>query len=235
MKQVKKQSVVDIAAEQIIEFLGSADIKLGDKLPVEYEMCNMLSISRATLREVYRKLQSQGYLELKNGKGAFVKNKEQDILQRATNWFREHDAQLLSYLEVRLYLDPLAGKLAAQYRTEEDVARLKSIQNMFEDSLAKRDNVKMAQLDAELHKAIVDISKNDLLIALVQIVNYYFEQLRQTSFMVESHADHAIQPHRNIIHAIAKGDFVLAEKESVNHMRIALKDLCGVENPGIHI
>jgi len=231
MKQVKKQSVVDIASEQIIEYLKSDEINLGDKLPVEYEMCNLLNISRATLREVYRKLQSQGYLEIKNGKGAFVKNKQQDILQRATNWFREHDAQLQSYLEVRLYLDPLAGKLAAQNRNEKDIAHLKTIQQEFEKSIAERDNIKMASLDAELHKAIVQISKNDLLIALVQIVNYYFEQLRQTSFMVESHAMHAIQPHRNIIDAIETGDFVLAERESINHMEIALRDLCGVENP----
>ncbi len=233
MKVIKKQSIVDMAAEQIKEYLASDEIQIGDKLPTEYEMCNSLNVSRATLREVYRKLQSQGYLDLKPGRGAFVKNKEADLVQQAINWFRDHDAQMQSYLEVRLYLDPLASKLAAKHRTEKDILILKQIQVEFEKSYFDKDNKRMAQLDADFHKAIVDISNNELLMALINIVNYYFEQLRMTSFKLQEHASHALEPHRKIIEAIEAGDVKKAEEESVEHMKIALRDLCGENNTAL--
>jgi GntR family transcriptional repressor for pyruvate dehydrogenase complex len=230
MKVIKKQSIVDMAADQITEYLASDKVQNGDKLPTEFEMCEKLNVSRATLREVYRKLQSQGYLELKPGRGAFVKNKEADLVQQAINWFRNHDAQMQSYLEVRLYLDPLASKLAAQNRTTNDILVLKQIQFEFEKSYNEKDNERMAKLDADFHKAIVDISNNELLLALIKIINYYFEQLRMTSFKLEEHASHAIDPHRKIIEAIEAGDVKKAEEASVEHMKIALYDLCGENN-----
>jgi GntR family transcriptional repressor for pyruvate dehydrogenase complex len=227
LKAVQKQSVVDIAADQIKEFLMEGEIQIGDKLPIEHEMCSRLNVSRATLREVYRKLQSQGYLEIKNGRGAYVKNKNANVLQQAINWFREHDVQMQNYLEVRLYLDPLAAKLASQNRSEKDISLLRHIQTKFEECYTNHDNKQMAELDAQFHKAIVDITNNDLLIALVKIVNYYFEQMRTASFALDEHAEHAIEPHRKIIEAIEKGDSKMAEEESVKHMKIAIKDLCG--------
>ncbi len=226
---VKKQSVVDIAAAQIKEYLTQEGIQIGDKLPTEYEMCSKLDVSRATLREVYRELQSQGFLELKAGRGAFVRNKQEDVVQQAVNWFRANEVQMKNYLEVRMYLDPLAAKLAALNRSETDVLVLRQIQTEFEECYARRDNRTMAELDARFHKAIVDITNNDLLTALVQIVNYYFERLRQTSFSLNEHAEHALAPHKRIIEAIASGDPKKAEDESIKHMQIAIQDLCGEE------
>ncbi len=219
-----------MAAEQIKEFLQSDSISIGDKLPTENEMCNRLNVSRPTLREVYRDLQSQGFLEIKNGYGAFVKSKEEDIVQKTRNWFKDHDIQMHNYLEVRLYLDPLAAKLAAKHRTEGDVIHLKKLQQKFERSYEAGDNKKMAEYDAAFHKAIVDITKNDLLVALVTIVNYYFEQLRTASFSLQENAENALTPHRNIIKAIEDGDLKRAETESISHIEKAIKDLCGEDS-----
>jgi len=85
----------------------------------------------------------------------------------------------------------------------------------------------MAILDARFHEKIVNITHNELLIALVRLVNYYFEKLRQTSFGIEEHASHAIEPHKRILEAIAAGDADKAANESVAHMKTAFKDLCG--------
>jgi len=229
MESIKKQSTVDLASKGIIKFLETGDLEVGDKLPTEQAMCAKLGISRATLREVYRRLQSQGYVELENGRGAFVRSKSIDPVQQATNWFRLHDAQMREYLEVRMSLDPLAARLAAMKRTEEDIAVLNQIQKEFEDCQKNHDSAQMAILDARFHEKIVNITHNELLIALVRLVNYYFEKLRQTSFGIEEHASHAIEPHKRILEAIAAGDADKAANESVAHMKTAFKDLCGEE------
>ena len=226
MRPIEKQSTVDLATDMIIEYLKSGEVEIGDKLPSEYMMCKRLNISRTTIRETYRKLQSLGYIEIKNGKGAFVKNREQDIVQQAISWFRGHTAQMSDYLQVRINLDPLAAQLAATHKTDSDIARLREIQNHFEKACEQKDNKAMAELDAKLHEAIVLMTQNELLIALIRIVNYYFEQLRQTSFKVQKNAYHAVEPHRLIIEAIAAGDQEKAARESIKHMLAAYNDLC---------
>jgi GntR family transcriptional repressor for pyruvate dehydrogenase complex len=227
MRPIEKQSTVDLATEMIIRFLKSGELEIGDKLPTETVMCQRLNISRTTIREAYRKLQSLGYIEIKNGRGAFVKNREQDVVQEAISWFRGHSVQMNDYLQVRINLDPLAAQLAARNRSNSDINHLRDIQAKFETAIADGDNKTMAKLDAEFHENIVLITNNELLIALVRIVNYYFEQLRQTSFKLQRNAINAIEPHRLILEAITESDEVKAAQESINHMLAAYNDLCG--------
>ncbi|GAB6275514.1 MAG: FadR/GntR family transcriptional regulator [Rectinema sp.] len=226
MEPVKKNSTVDMASEKIIEFLQTGNLGIGEKLPTEKAMCDMLNISRTTVREAYRKLQSQGYIEIINGKGAFVLNKEQNIIQESINSLRSKKTLISDYLEVRMSLDPLAARLAALNRKEEDIAYLREIHSQFQEFYKKNDNKAMAEADAEFHLAIVKMTKNDLLIALIKIINYYFEQLREKSFKDRNHASNAIVPHSKIIDAIEARNPERAAQESIEHMRIAINDLC---------
>ena len=60
MELVQKRSTVQIASQAIIDFLKEGEIKPGEKMPSEIEMCKRLGISRATLREGYRQLETRG-------------------------------------------------------------------------------------------------------------------------------------------------------------------------------
>ena len=60
-----------------------------------------------------------------------------------------------------------------------------------------------------------------------KLINFYFSQLRQTSFLLDEHANNAIEPHRAILSAIRKGDGKLAAQESMKHMQQSLSDICG--------
>jgi len=216
-----------MTAKAIIDYLGKSDLKAGDKLPSEVVMAERLGVSRATLREVYRQLQSLGYIDLVNGRGAFFRERNPDLIQEAFGWFRTNEAKLKDYLEVRLSFDPLAARLASERRTDEDIIVLQSIENAFEDAVAKKDNMMMAKYDAQFHEKIVNITQNELLRALVKIVNSFFEQTRETSFRIEEHAEHAIEPHRTILKAIKEGNQELASAASYAHMKRSLHDICG--------
>ena len=83
MEPIYKKSTVDLAVEKLIEYIQGDEVEVGQKLPAEVWLCRELNISRTTIREAYRVLQSQGYLEIRAGKGAFVKSKERDFIQEA--------------------------------------------------------------------------------------------------------------------------------------------------------
>lgn len=224
MDIIQKRSAVDLAFEQILEYLHSDAVSVGDKLPSEKTMCNALGISRTTIREAYRKLQSLGYIEILNGKGSFVKSKDIGLVQESLDSLKSSRAIIGDYLEVRMALDPLAAQLAARSRKAEDIKTLRQLHEEFIRAYERNDSKAMAAIDASLHMTIVNMTNNDLLIALIRIVNFYFELLREQSFMNHDHASNAIGPHSKIIEAIASSDYQAAAQESMMHIKMAMKD-----------
>lgn len=227
MEPIQKKSTVDLAVEKLIEYVQSDSVAVGDKLPAEVVLCKELNISRTTMREAYRVLQSQGYLEIQIGKGAFVKSKERDFIQEAIEWISTHKVQMKDYLFVRMALDPLAARLAAENATQKDVDALCAIHKVFVEAVHRRDNATLELYDAKYHEQIAQITHNDLLLSLVRITNHYFRILRQTSFRFEEHVDHALMPHEQILASIAQKQPEKAAQASIEHMRTAFQDLCG--------
>lgn len=227
MEPIQKKSTVDLAAEKIVEYIQNSPIQVGEKMPAELSLCKELNISRTTVREAYRLLQSQGYLDFHPGKGAFVKSKERDFILEATEWLSSQKVQIADYLFVRLALDPLAAKLAASNATQQDIDELCAIYNAFIEASKSNDNKALEQLDARFHECIARSTHNDLLLSLVRITNYYFNLPRQFSFRLEEHTQHAIVPHSKILDAITKKHPEEASKASLDHILTAFQDFCG--------
>lgn len=62
--------------EQLVSFvkngIESGDLKLGDLLPSETELCDQYNISRSTVRQAFSHLEEDGLVVRKRGKGSFV-------------------------------------------------------------------------------------------------------------------------------------------------------------------
>ncbi len=229
VRPLERQSVVDLAVDSIIDFLKKGDLKEGEKLPTEMHMTQSLGISRATLREAYRRLQSLGYISIENGKGAFVRSLDIDLLSDPMSWFQMHGVQVRDYLEVRLHFDPIVACLAAKNRNDKDIEELNNIHKEFLKACEAKENLEIARIDAQFHDRIASSSHNELLEVLVRIINCYCDNLRKESFRLDAHAANAVGPHTEILQAIIDGDEKLASYASYNHMRQAAEDL--LEDP----
>jgi GntR family transcriptional regulator len=58
--------------KQLLALIENADLKEGDTLPPENELCALLNISRPTIRQAFSELVIEGYLSRFKGKGTFV-------------------------------------------------------------------------------------------------------------------------------------------------------------------
>jgi GntR family transcriptional regulator len=58
--------------KQILAMIESSALKEGDMLPPESELCELLEISRPTIRQAFGELVIEGYLNRYKGKGTFV-------------------------------------------------------------------------------------------------------------------------------------------------------------------
>jgi GntR family transcriptional repressor for pyruvate dehydrogenase complex len=76
------------AVEQIKELILSGRLTPGTRLPGERELCLQLGISRVSLREAIRVLEHSGHLEVKPGRGTYVRDAAEPSGERLATWLR---------------------------------------------------------------------------------------------------------------------------------------------------
>ena len=71
-KQLHKDSVVNQVVKQITDSIIAGDLKPGDKLPTEPELCENFGIGRNSVREAIKILEAYGVVYIKRAEGTFV-------------------------------------------------------------------------------------------------------------------------------------------------------------------
>ena len=228
--KIEKISITDEVVKRIREMIKSGDYAVGDKLPTEMDLREQLGVGRSTIREAFRVLQAIGLIELKAGKGAFVRGLNDTTYETIKKWFVEKEAELGDLMEVRMAIEPLAVKLAIQRGTREQIEQIKEIHEAFKNAVDRRDAIDLATLDESFHGAIVDASNNGLLIKIGRLIADAFVEYRTRSFAVTENITHALDPHDKIVGAILRKDAKSAIQGIQKHLDVSLEDMSKVVN-----
>lgn len=73
VSSIKRESVADQIFGQLKTKIVSGELKPGDKLPTEMELCELYNVSRTSVRQALTNLSSLDLVEAKTGGGTFVK------------------------------------------------------------------------------------------------------------------------------------------------------------------
>jgi DNA-binding FadR family transcriptional regulator len=144
--------------EQILDRIVSGALPEGEKLPSESQLCELFGVSRPVVREALSRLQADGVVISRHGSGSFVQRRpNQAFAQLAPIG---SIADVMRCLEFRIALEGEAASLAAERRTEADLARL-------EQALADLDHVIArgevgSDADRSFHVAVAQASQNRL-------------------------------------------------------------------------
>ncbi len=158
-------NLVEQVATQIEQLIDSGSWEVGKKIPPEVELMEKFDVSRNTLREAIRALVHAGLLETKQGSGTIVRSA--NSLGAALKRYVKKTA-LLEILDVRLALEKQAAQLAAEHRTEADLAKLEEYIQLSRQAVESKDWGLFMELDIRFHKAVVLASTNQLLIDLYE-------------------------------------------------------------------
>ena len=94
--------------------LKSGELKRGDKLPSERELALRLNVSRTSVREAIKALETLGLVESKHGGGNYIKNDFEDILLEPLSivfmLLGSNDSEIL---ELRKVIEPEVAKSMA--------------------------------------------------------------------------------------------------------------------------
>jgi DNA-binding FadR family transcriptional regulator len=120
------QDVVD----QIEEAIISGQLKVGERLPAERELKDMLQTSRSTLREALRVLEQKGLIQIKLGMGggAVVKAVSPDLVTESLDLLiRSHQVSLRHIAEFRERVEKDVVALATERMDTADREKLQQL------------------------------------------------------------------------------------------------------------
>ncbi len=220
---IRKTRVYEEIVLKVIDMIEQGMLKSGDQLPSERELSETFEVSRSSVREALRALESQGFLESKHGDGTYVAHQPIEALidPLVSIIFAEKDSQI-ELFEMRRLIEPKLVSLAAQRAKPEDLDELEEILEVQEEQVAQG-NVGM-DFDKTFHEKLVAIARNKVLEHLMDSMMDCLEQSRDGSLQVDGRPKKSLERHREIIDAIKSGDCEHAE----GVMRDHLEDIEGI-------
>lgn len=220
MKAVKKISIVDSIAEQLMEAIRIKQFAPGEKIPPERELTVVLGVSRTALREAVKRLESIGLLSVRQGKGTYVnenaEQKEQAFRNKLRTLFSIGDVNIGDLVEARILLETKAVALAAERRSEEDLRHLEELQELMEKTMGNRSE--FLRYDIKFHNYIIKISQNPVLLRFaLSIEDLLFEQTLR-SVMTNENLKDVLKAHTKITKEIKAQNPQKAERTLKNHL-----------------
>ncbi len=140
----------------------------GSKLPNENILSKELNVSRTTLREAIRILATGGILEIRRGRGTFVR--EDFVINQGGEFSSLASAKVKAkdLYEMRLIFEPEAAYYAAQRGTEEEIQRILALGAEIEERIRqKKDRTKVEQA---FHKSIARATHNEFMNQLMPVI-----------------------------------------------------------------
>ncbi|MDT4761714.1 FadR/GntR family transcriptional regulator [Sphaerochaeta sp. PS] len=225
MKEIKRIPVTTQVMDSIKESIIEGKYPIGTKLPTEVKLCEMLNVSRSTVREAMRSLQSEGFIELVAGKGAFVLDNQGHDYDTIRTWFIESAPNLKDSTEVREALESLQVSMAVKRGTEEELEALKEIHRQFVEENKTNNVSALANLDEQFHTQICAMAHNPLLNKINVLTARDLRKYRYKSISVKKNSDNTIREHALIIQAIEERNPNKASTYMLAHLESSLADI----------
>ncbi|NUS16258.1 MAG: FadR family transcriptional regulator [Streptomyces sp.] len=155
---LRPSPLVEQATEHLREQIVSGQWPVGTKLPGETALAAQLGVGRSTVREAVRALSGAGLVRSRQGAGVFVVSAEPD----EDFGTRLRRAAVADVYEVRAMVEVQAARLAAERRTEADVAGLDAALAARREA-AGRGDAAFVDADVALHAGVVAAARNPVL------------------------------------------------------------------------
>jgi DNA-binding FadR family transcriptional regulator len=192
----------------------------GTKLPGDAELTLAFGVSRPVLRESVKTLVAKGLLSTKARVGTVVRQRAAwnmfDIDVLAWHLDAGIDKRFLRDLaDIRLAVEPRAAALAAERRSDADMAELqRSIGAM---GAAPSDSATFADADLGLHIAVAKASGNPFM----RSIGWVIEAALRASFVLSApvetpERDIVLASHQKIVDAIVAGNPAAAAEQMTN-------------------
>lgn len=226
---VRSPKTAELVAGTLRKMIVDGKLKDGDFLPNEPELMNHFGVSRPTLREAVRVLESERLVEVRRGSrtGARVRVPGPEIVARPAGLLLElSGATIADVLVARAAIEPVAARLLAINGKAKAFDELEQI--LLEDIPASLEAGPFAAATALFHRRLVELSGNATLSMIAGMLHEIAE--RHTAVAVtrkrrvpKADYDKLVRSYRHLIKLLRSRDGNEAEAHWRRHMDASRK------------
>ncbi len=202
---------------KVKDMIEEGRLKSGEKLPGERELAEVFHVSRSSVREALRSLESHGYLESRQGDGTYIARQpvESLVTPLASVILTEKDGQM-ELFEMRRMIEPHVAYLAAERATPEEILMMEEALELQEEEIAQGGTG--TEVDKSFHYLMAKATKNKVFIRIADSIMDLLAESRDKYLQVEGRPEKSILRHRQLLEAIKAGDQDLAAKIMREHL-----------------
>jgi len=161
---VKAVTKTDLVVENVINSIVNEQYKPGDKLPAENFYVKNCGVSRVTVREAFKKLNSMGVVSIRQGDGTFVDKINPFEIKGALLPLLIANRQMIDDLyETRVFIEQAILELVIERKTLNDVKVLQNLVKDMGDAISNSNLKAYSIADLAFHDALAAMCCNSVL------------------------------------------------------------------------
>jgi DNA-binding GntR family transcriptional regulator len=186
---------------------------------IERKLCELVSVSRTSIREALRELEAEGLIKVIPNKGPVVANLTSE--------------EAREIYQVRIVMESLACRLFAQRASTSQIEELVGMLNHFERAASKAGGREWVKAKNDFYTIILNGCGNTLVKSFLASLHARISLLRSTSMSQPGRPEQSLKEITAIVRAIARRDPEAAWENSAIHLRnaeaVALKALASLQ------
>lgn len=224
---VRSPKTAELVAQTLRRMIVDGQLEDGDFLPYEADLMAHFQVSRPTLREAVRVLESDRLVEVRRGSrtGARVRVPGPEIVARpAALLLAISGTSLGDVMTARIGIEPYAARLLAMEGTNDAHAELR---RLVEEIPSARDAGRLARASADLHRRMVELSDNATLAMIAGMLHEISERhitaaiLRQQNVVPNAQFAKLVRSYQRLVDLVSAHKGAEAEAHWRRHMENA--------------
>jgi len=205
IEPIKKTRVAEEIADRIRVLILDGTFPAGQPLPAERPLAERFGVSRGSIRDAFRTLETIGLLVTRHGQGTFPQelDVERLVAPLASVLSYRHDLQD-ELLDVRRMFEPAVARVAAMRLTDDDLADLQRIVE------AQRKKLKAGRSalveDTAFHAALARATRNRVVVSIMATLNDLLVESRKLTLKQKGRPRRSILGHEAVVAALRQHD-----------------------------
>jgi DNA-binding FadR family transcriptional regulator len=214
---IKKTRIAEEVADRIRVLMLDGTFSAGEPLPSERHLAERFGVSRGSIRDALRTLETIGLVETRHGQGTFPLELSVDRLVAPLASVMSYRADLQDeLLDVRRMFEPAVARVAALRASEEDLADLQRILDT--QRLKLKAGQSAISEDTAFHAILARATRNRVVMSIMATLNDLLVDSRTNSLLQKGRPARSIDGHEAVVAALRRRDTEGASQAMYNHI-----------------